>query len=109
MGVQVLQTARKLVVQSVDKADDAPANADDAVLFTFGCTLYQFVVLGSDLLHRITVIADKDHNEAVYFALRGQPQFDGHIGGDGGVVVKARRDQGEQNTYSLVWCDGDFE
>src|SRR5712691_11471513 len=68
--IQVLKTAGKLVVQSVDKADDAAADADNTTFFTLRSTLCEIIVIISDLLNCVSVTGNEDADETVNLALR---------------------------------------
>jgi len=109
VGVDVLQTAGELVIETVDEADDGAADANDAVLLIGRDPLLKFVIVFRDLLDIVLVRSGNDANQLIDLALSLEPDIRRHVGGNGRVVVEARRDEGEQYTDALVCGTSDAE
>lgn len=107
--VDVLQALRKLVVEAVHEADDAAADAHDAVLLALGRALRELVVVLRGFLDGVRGLLRDDRDELVDLALRGDPELDRHVRRDGRVVVEARGDERQQHADALVRRHRDLE
>ena len=105
MRVDVLETLCELVVETVDEADHAAANPDNAILLRFRRALCKLIVVFRNLLDRVLGFLCNDGDELVHLALRCHPKLHRHVCCDGGIVVKAGGDQGKKDAYPLVRSD----
>ena len=72
MWIDVLQAARKLVIEAVDERDDAAPDANDTARFSFRSPLDGLVVLLTyRLLNGVFGLFDEDQDKLVEFLLGG--------------------------------------
>ena len=109
MWVDVLQTARKLVVEAVDERDDTAPDANDTLRFSLWQSLDRLVVLLSyHFLNGVFGFFDKDQDQLVELFLGRRPYVDWHVCRRG-IVVEASGQESQENAYLLIGCDCDGE
>lgn len=108
MRVEVLEALGELVVEAVDKRDDATANDNDRLLLR-GSALLVLLVVGRNFANGVGGVLVKDVEESVELLTGGLPGVEGHVGGDGGVVVEVGGNEGEDDADLLVGGRSDGE
>jgi len=107
--VDVLQALGEFVVESIHKTDDAAADSDKTVLLVVRGSLGEFIIVGYDFLHGVTVICCHDVDQLIDLFLSGNPKVDWHMRRHRGIVVKSRGHKCQKNSDPLILGRGDLE
>lgn len=108
--VDVLQALGELVIETVDKADDATAHQDDRALAVLvGLAVDAVVVVLGLFLYDVRRVFGKCPQQLVNLLPGRLPHVDSHVSIHRLVVVETSRDEREQDTDLLVWCGGHFQ